>query len=613
MQDNYNEEDVIKNIQVSVWVKLIKVILKSKKNLIYMVSFAIMLAILDALTTVVNQFAITNFINADNYEYYVPYVIVSMLVVIGFGVSIFAFIHHGGIIEAEVNYNLRKEAFQTLQKLPFSYYDKTPHGWIMARMTSDSRKLSNVISWGLIDMVWAGLLMIATLVIVYIYNWQLALIVTASLPLMFLIAWFFRKRVLYRNRQARFYNSELTAKYNEGFKGAKTSKSLVIEDSNLMEFDYTADLMKRASIKAVKWSSMFSSALLMMCYIIVSIVMFTGTDYVVNHALDIGVLYLFIRSTIGFFDPVLVMTNFISQLQQAQASAERILELIYTEPEIKDRPDVVEKYGDWFNKKYENWEPLHGDIEFKDVTFYYNENEIILDHFNLKIKRGQSVALVGHTGSGKTTIVNLTSRFYEPRSGEILIDGKDYRERSIAWLHEKLGYVLQSPHLFSTTIMENIRYGRLNATDEEVIEASKAIGLHTFVMNLEKGYDTHVGEGGNLLSLGQKQLISFARAILANPRILILDEATSSIDSEAESIIQEATQRLLKGRTSLIVAHRLSTIVESDLILMLDEGKIIEMGTHEELLKLRGAYFDLYKNQFLAEKEQQYSIAMERL
>ncbi len=307
------------------------------------------------------------------------------------------------------------------------------------------------------------------------------------------------------------------------------------------------------------------------------------------------------------------MTNFISQLQQAQASAERILELIYTEPEIKDRPDVVEKYGDWFNKKYENWEPLHGDIEFKDVTFYYNENEIILDHFNLKIKRGQSVALVGHTGSGKTTIVNLTSRFYEPRSGEILIDGKDYRERSIAWLHEKLGYVLQSPHLFSTTIMENIRYGRLNATDEEVIEASKAIGLHTFVMNLEKGYDTHVGEGGNLLSLGQKQLISFARAILANPRILILDEATSSIDSEAESIIQEATQRLLKGRTSLIVAHRLSTIVESDLIVMLDEGKIIEMGTHEELLKLRGAYFDLYKNQFLAEKEQQYSIAMERL
>lgn len=613
MQDHYNEEEVIKNISVSVWVKLISVILKSKKNLIFMIVFAVGLASLDALTTVLNQFAITNFINENDFTYYIPYVIVSLLMVIGFGVAVFGFIHHGGIIEAQVNYHLRKEAFQTLQKLPFSYYDKTPQGWIMARMTSDSRKLSNVISWGLVDMVWSVLLMIMTLVIVYIYYWQLALIVTASLPLMFLITWFFRKRVLIRHRQARFYNSELTAKYNEGFHGAKTSKSLVIEESNLHEFDDTANQMKKASIRAVAWSSMFSSALLMMCYIIVSIVMYTGTDFALKDAIDIGVLYLFIRSTIGFFDPVLVMTNFISQLQQAQASAERVLELINTQPEIKDDEKVVEVYGDWFNKKTENWESLKGDIEFKDVTFFYNDNEIILDNFNLKIKAGQSIALVGHTGSGKTTIVNLTSRFYEPKAGAILIDGKDYKERSISWLHQKLGYVLQSPHLFSTTIMENIRYGRLDATDEEVIESAKAIGLHPFVEKLEKGYETHVGEGGNLLSLGQKQLISFARAILANPRILILDEATSSIDSEAEALIQNATKRLLKGRTSLIVAHRLSTIVESDLIVMLEGGRIIEMGTHEELLHKRGAYFELYKNQFLAEKEQQYSIAMEQL
>ena len=613
MQDHYNEEEVIKNISVSVWVKLISVILKSKKNLIFMIVFAVGLASLDALTTVLNQFAITNFINENDFTYYIPYVIVSLLMVIGFGVAVFGFIHHGGIIEAQVNYHLRKEAFQTLQKLPFSYYDKTPQGWIMARMTSDSRKLSNVISWGLVDMVWSVLLMVMTLVIVYIYYWQLALIVTASLPLMFLITWFFRKRVLMRHRQARFYNSELTAKYNEGFHGAKTSKSLVIEESNLHEFDDTANQMKKASIRAVAWSSMFSSALLMMCYIIVSIVMYTGTDFALKDAIDIGVLYLFIRSTIGFFDPVLVMTNFISQLQQAQASAERVLELINTQPEIKDDEKVVEVYGDWFNKKTENWESLKGDIEFKDVTFYYNNNEIILDNFNLKIKAGQSVALVGHTGSGKTTIVNLTSRFYEPKAGAILIDGKDYKERSISWLHQKLGYVLQSPHLFSTTIMENIRYGRLDATDEEVVESAKAIGLHPFVEKLEKGYETHVGEGGNLLSLGQKQLISFARAILANPRILILDEATSSIDSEAEALIQNATKRLLKGRTSLIVAHRLSTIVESDLIVMLEGGRIIEMGTHEELLHKRGSYFELYKNQFLAEKEQQYSIAMEQL
>src|SRR5690554_539501 len=263
--------------------------------------------------------------------------------------------------------------------------------------------------------------------------------------------------------------------------------------------------MYRASVKATSLSAMYSSVLLFVCYIFVGIVMYTGASFTINGLITIGVLYLFIRSTVSFFDPIINLSNFISQLQQAQASAERILELIMTESQIKDSDEVVSKYGDWFNKKKENWEPLNGDIEFKNVTFYYNQNEIILDQFNLKIKAGMSVALVGHTGSGKTTIVNLTSRFYEPVEGEILLDGIDYRERSISWLHEKLGYVLQSPHLFSTTIMENIRYGRLDATDEEVIAASKSIGLHPFVEKLEKQYDTNVGEGGGLLSMGQKQ------------------------------------------------------------------------------------------------------------
>src|SRR5690606_5397871 len=537
----------------------------------------------------------------------------SILLVIGFAVSVYGFIKNGGIIEAQVNYQLRKEAFETLQKLPFSYYDKTPHGWIMARMTSDSRKLSNVISWGLIDVVWAALMMLATLVILYLYNWQLALIATAAVPIMFGVSFFFRKKVLHRHREARFYNSELTAKYNEGFHGAKTSKSLVIEDQNLMEFDETANQMRRSSIKAVMWSSMFSSILLFLSYGTVSIIMYQGTSFTIDGVIDIGILYLFIRSVTNFFEPVQVMTNFISQLQQAQASAERILELIHTVPEIDDKDEVKEVYGDWFNKKEENWEDLKGDIEFKDVTFYYNQNEIILDKFNLKIKAGQSVALVGHTGSGKTTIVNLISRFYEPKDGLILMDGKDYKDRSISWLHSKLGYVLQSPQLFSTTIKENIRYGRLTATDEEVVAAAKAIGLDSFIQTLEKGYETHVGEGGNLLSMGQKQLISFARAILADPKILILDEATSSIDSEAERLIQDATDQLLKGRTSLIVAHRLSTIVDADLIVMLEGGKIKEMGTHTELLKQRGAYFELYRNQFLAEKEKSYEEAIENI
>jgi ATP-binding cassette subfamily B protein len=300
---------------------------------------------------------------------------------------------------------------------------------------------------------------------------------------------------------------------------------------------------------------------------------------------------------------MLVLSQMIANLQNAQASAERIVELIETKPNITDTEEVTEKYGDLFDLKTDDWEQLHGDVNFKDVSFYYNPDELILDAFNLSVKRGTSVALVGHTGSGKTTIINLLARFYEPTSGVIDIDGRDYKSRSIQWLHKRLGYVLQSPQLFSTTIMENIRYGKLDATDEEVIIASKHIGLHAFIETLEKGYLTEVGEGGNLLSIGQKQLISFARAIIADPRLLILDEATSSIDSESEQLIQQATKTLLKGRTSFIVAHRLSTIVDADVIIVLEMGKILEMGDHQSLLSKKGSYYNLYKNQFFKSTE----------
>lgn len=607
------QENEIKKVSLPVWGRLFKIILKDKRSFIIMISIGVFVALLDALTVVIQQYALDTFIEKGDYTFFTQYTILNILVALGFGLGIWGFIYQSGKIEANVNYLLRKEAFRTLQRLPFSYYDKTPQGWIMARMTSDSKRLANIISWGIVDVIWSLLLMIFTLTILYFYFWKLAIIVTLAIPMMFLVTLLFRKRVLKRHRQARHYNSEITAKYSESFHGAKTSKSLVIESENLNEFKQTTNKMYKASVKAQSLSAMYSAVLLLACYIFVAIVMYTGSSFTIEGAITIGVVYLFIRSTVSFFDPIINLSNFISQLQQAQASAERILELIMTESQIKDSDEVVSKYGDWFHKKKENWEPLNGDIEFKDVTFSYNENEIILDNFNINIKAGMSVALVGHTGSGKTTIVNLISRFYEPTQGQILLDGVDYKDRSISWLHEKLGYVLQSPHLFSTTILENIRYGRLDATDEEVIESSKAIGLHPFVEKLENGYQTHVGEGGGLLSMGQKQLISFARAILAEPSILILDEATSSIDSEAESLIQDATKKLLKGRTSLIVAHRLSTIVDSDLIVMLDQGKITEQGTHHELLLKRGAYYDLYRNQFLEEKSKVYEAEMNKL
>ena len=606
-----DDQDVQYKVQFSTWKKIISIIFKSKKHLILLIFYSGLLASLDVLTPMFNRYAIDTFFVGGDYSTWPYYVMANIGLAVSFGLVVWGFIYEAGIIEAEVSYELRRQAFENLQRLSYSYFDKTPQGWVMARMTSDTRKLSLIISWGLVDFVWAGLQMVMILIVLYLTFIKLALIMTIVLPIMLLIAYIFTKLILKQHRIARKYNSQLTAQYSEGFLGAKTTKSLSIEDSNYDEFSLTANNLKRSSVKAVISSAIFSSVLLVLAYVAVTTTMIQGSMYVLGTVISLGTLQMFLFYTTNFFEPVMAISRTLSDLQNAQASAERIVGLIETKPELYDKEEVIKKYGDLFDDHKENWEDLKGDVEFKDVTFFYKDNETILENFNLKVTAGQSVALVGHTGSGKTTLVNLLSRFYEPKFGEILIDGKEYRERSIHWLHARLGYVLQNPHLFSTTVMENIRYGRLNATDDEVIYAAKMVGVDTFVQHLDLGYQTFVGEGGNLLSVGQKQLISFARAVLADPRILILDEATSSIDSESEAVIQHATDQLLADRTSFIVAHRLSTIVNSDLIVMLDMGKIIEMGTHEELLNQRGAYFELYRNQFFKEKGKELESVLE--
>ena len=608
----HHEDDVNVEykVQLSTWKKIIGIVFSSKKRIGLLIAFSSMVAVLDALIPLVNRYAVDVFFVGGDYSTWPYFVAVNLLIALGFGIAVWGFIHQAGIIEAETSYELRRQAFKNLQRLSYSYFDQTPQGWIMARMTSDARRLSLIISWGIVDFVWAGLSMIMILIVLYVTFFKLALIVSIIVPVMFVIAYFFRKLILKQHRIARKHNSQLTAQYNEGFLGAKTTKSLSIEGQNFDEFAYTAHQLKRASIKAVISSALFSSIILVLAYIAVGTTMFQGSIYVLEFVITVGTLQMFIAYTINFFEPIMAISRILSDFQNAQASAERIVGLIETKSDLTDTKEVEEIYGTLFEDKIENWEELNGEVEFKDVTFYYLENEIILENFNLKVKPGQSVALVGHTGSGKTTLVNLLARFYEPKSGSILIDQKDYRQRSIHWLHKRLGYVLQSPHLFSTTVLENIRYGRLDATDEEVIYAAKMVGVDDFVKKLEKGYETFVGEGGNLLSVGQKQLISFARAVLADPKILILDEATSSIDSESELVIQYATDKLLKGRTSFIIAHRLSTIVNSDLIVMLDMGKIIEMGTHDELIAKRGHYFELYRNQFIREGEDKLSLEL---
>ena len=573
------------------------------KHLIYAALFgAVMLAIGDIIYPLINAYGIEQIIKADSLDK-LPYFITAYVIFMVVQSSmVYLFIVKAGSVQRELSFALRKSAFRRLQELPFSYYDKTPIGWIMARMTSDSRNLSDILSWGLIDMTWGSLMMIGLTVVMFILNWKLALVTLSVLPFLIVISIYFRKKILHSYRKIRKENSKITGAFNEGITGAKTTKTLVLEKENFNDFDNLTSTMRNHSIKAAMFAGLYFPTILFISTIAVAMVLNVGGLEVVSGVISISVLYVFISYVWQFFEPVMQLANILARFQQAQASAERILSLIEQEPEIYDTKEVIEKYGDAIDFKKENWEELVGDIEFNNVTFKYNKGEKVLTDFNLKVKAGESIALVGQTGAGKSTIVNLICRFYEPSEGEILIDGKNYKERSIGWLHANLGYVLQSPHLFSGTILENIRYGNEDATDEEIYEVAKLVEAHDFIIEFEDGYNTEVGEGGSRLSVGQKQLISFARALLADPKILILDEATSSVDTKTEKALQRAIETVLKGRTSFIVAHRLSTITASDRILVLDKGIVIESGTHTELINLEQHYHKLYTNQFKQER-----------
>lgn len=505
--------------------------------------------------------------------------------------------------------DLTRHAFEHIQGLSYSFFDKYSVGWLLARVTSDTARVGEIISWGISDVIWAGFKLIFILIFMMRYSLKLSLIMLIIVPIILAISIPFRRVIVKFFWRVRKINSQVTSSLNEGIMGAKTSKSLVLEEKNLRKFSSIANNYRRTSIRASLFTSFYYQSVAIVAACGIALMCYYGGVEVVTGAIEYGVLFAFISYTTMFFDPVLSIARITNQMKQAQVSAERIFNLLSVETEIPDRPDVIEKYGDYEHPKKENWEKLEGNIEFKDVSFAYSgTNKVVLKHFNLKVKKGMTVALVGETGAGKSTIVNLLCRFYEPTEGTIEIDGRNYQDRSAGWLHSNLGYVMQTPHLFSGTIKENIRYGNHDATDEEIIAAAKAANAHEFIEKLENGYDTQVGEGGNRLSQGQKQLISFARAIVANPRILVLDEATSSIDTETEVVIQKAIKNILVNRTSFVIAHRLSTITNADLIIVVRDGVVTEKGTHKELLALKGYYYSLYTNQFIEDKMKEMNI-----
>ncbi|MBU3091813.1 ABC transporter ATP-binding protein/permease [Clostridium sp. CM028] len=601
--DRIDENKATKKIDIGIWRKLFKYLTEFKNGLVFLAFLMVGVAGVDVVMPLLTRYAIDNFIAKKTIDGLTIFALVYFCIIVFQALNVRLFIMHAGKIETHLAYHIRKLGFKRLQQLSFSYYDNSSVGWLMARMTSDVTRLSEIISWGLIDMVWAIVMMTGFIGVMLYNNVKLTLISMSVVPFLFLIGIFFQKKILKSYRKVRKLNSHLTADFSEEVSGAKTTKTLVREEENLNEFKQDAGNMRNSSVKAAMFSALFLPIVISMGSVGAGFALWLGGDRVISQSLSYGTFVMFIAYTVQFFDPVSQLAGTIAELQNAQASAERIIALIETEPDIWDKNDVIEKYGDLFNAKQENWEEIHGDIEFKDVCFSYKNGEKVFQNFNLKVKKGETIALVGETGSGKSTLVNLLCRFYEPSSGEILIDGKDYRERSLLWLQSNVGYVLQSPHLFSGNIRDNIIYGKLNATFDEIENASKLVNAHGFISKLEKGYDTQVGEGGGNLSTGEKQLISFARAIVADPALFVLDEATSSIDTETERMIQNAIEKVLNGRTSFVVAHRLSTIVSADRILVIRNGKITESGNHRELLKRKGYYYKLYTNQLLEDKE----------
>ena len=597
-----DEKEYTKAFDLGIWKRLLPVIGRFKKYMLGMVALNLFSAGVDVCFPLFQKYAISRFIGEGTLDGLLPFTLSYAGTILFQSILVVFVCRMSMYVEMYLGRDLRRDLFRHLQELSLSYYNVTPVGYPLTRLTGDTFKIGGMVAWGLQDISECFFYIVGSFAAMLFLNWRLALVVIVIVPIVAALTGFFQPRILAWNRRVRRQNSKITGAFNEGITGAKTIKTLVVEDRSIEDFRALTETMRAAGVKAARLNAVYIPVTLFFSTVTVAIVLLRGGYLNVDQVLDLATLSAFITYAMGIFEPVQALTANLAEFIALQASIERVTDLLSEQPQITDTPEVLEKYGDSFHPRRENWEPIRGEIEFRDVTFRYPDGgENVLEHFNLKISAGMTVAIVGETGAGKSTLVNLACRFFEPTGGQILIDGKDYKERSQLWLHSNIGYVLQSPHLFSGSVRENIRYGRLDATQEEIEAAARAVSADKVVAKLENGWDSDVGEEGGRLSTGEKQLISFARAVLADPRIFVLDEATSSIDTQTEQDIQNAIDRLLKDRTSFLIAHRLSTIRKADLILVVRDGRIVEQGTHEELLRRRGCYHELYSRQFAQE------------
>ncbi len=571
--------------------------------IVWMVFMGFYGSAMDAVIPLFQRYAINHFIAESTLDTLWVFIGLYALVVLTQVASNYISAFGACKLEMFMDRDLRREAFNHLQTLSFSYFNQNSVGYIHARVMSDTERIASTLAWDMMEGVWHISYLVCVVVMMLSLHWKLALCVLLVVPAVVLASVYFQKKLVVLHRQVREQNSRITGAFNEGITGAPTIKTLVLEDKMEREFNALTGQMRAVSVRAMHFRGLFMATTSFAASAALSLVLWRGGIITRQGVMLIGTLTVFMNYAQGMMEPIQWLVHAISGLINVQVNVERFIHLVETRSDVTDSPEVEEKYGDVFTAKKENWEPLQGDVEFRDVTFRYPDGEEnVLEHFDLKIPQGTNVAIVGETGAGKSTIVNLVCRFFEPTSGQILIDGRDARERSQLWLHSNIGYVLQTPHLFSGTVLENLRYGCPDATMEQIEAAVKAVSADGIIARLPQGYDSQVGEGGSSLSTGEKQLLSFARALLADPRIFVLDEATSSVDTVTERLIQTAIEKVMAGRTSFVIAHRLSTIRRADQILVVSGGKIVERGAHAELMAARGHYYSLYTRQYREEQ-----------
>ena len=611
--EKHDEYALAEHFDLERWKRIFAYVIPYKKHIFVLSLAAVGTGIFDAIFPMMTAYAITNFIEAKTLDGLGGFVIAFLcLAFIQLGMNV-VYTQRAITIEMGVGRDMRYDLFSHVQELSLDYFNRTPVGFILARIMSDTQSLGAVFSWRLAAFAWNMAYIVSAAVNMFVLNSFLAAAVLLTVPVIAFMAGKFQRKLLAANRTVRRQNSRVTASYNENINGAVTIKELDCAEKINDEFSQVNSGMKAKSLAAKRLEAVFFPCIMVVSSAALAFVLGMGPVMVNGGGLTVATLSVFISYTFTLLDPIEQITRSFTQIMALQANVERVNSLMDAQPTVTDSRQAAEKYGGIYNPKKENWEEIRGDIEFKNVSFKYPDSETyVLENFNLKIKAGTCVAIVGATGRGKSTLVNLVCRFFEPTQGQILIDGVDYCKRSYLWLQSNLSYVLQTPRLFSGTILDNIKYANPDATMEDVIDAAKQAQAHSFIEKLPEGYLTEVGQGGDKLSTGQKQLVSIARAILAKGKILVMDEATSSVDTQTEQLINGMTDRLLENRTSFIIAHRLSTVKNADIIIVVDEGKIVEMGTHSQLLKAEGRYYRMYTGQWEEKRQDEFFRSLKR-